>query len=75
MVHCPTESNSHAVQTYTRCKSRYCKSVCVCVCVCVRVCRQRRRKKFIVVNNDEKGIVELKITFTLAAVVQSLKFA
>ena len=50
-------------------------SLCVCVCVCVRVCRQRRRKKFIVVNNDEKGIVELKITFTLAAVVQSLKFA
>ena len=29
-------------------------SLCVCVCVCV--CRQPRRKKFIVVNNDEKEL-------------------
>ena len=52
-------------------------SLCVFVCVCVYVCvcRQPRRKKFIVVNNDEKGVAELKTTLTLAAVVQSLEFA
>ena len=74
MVHCPIENNSHSVQIYRRCKSRYYISVCVCVCVCVCVANQGERSIF-VVNKGEIGVGGLKTALTLAMEIQSLEFA
>ena len=36
---------------------------------------QPKRKKFVAVNNDEKGVGDLKTTLTSAMEIQSLEFA